>query len=347
MAIIKENHLVTKRNILNELRANSMTLQELRFFSIYLSKINPSDISTRIVRFPLEDFKSIMELGRINIDYMKQVTNGLLCKVANIPLESGGYEGFQLFKKCRVDKDEAGEWYIEINAHDDALPLMFEYKERYFSYQLWNTLRLKSPKQIRMYEVLKQYEKIGERLFTIQELREMLFIGKKEYERFVDFKKRVLDSCQEALSEHTDICFTYEPHGKKGRSGKILALKFIIKKNSNFVDQLTLDEFIVLKRQEQPDILLKNYSNIEQSKHAYEDETDTYIDFYCEACDNEFSNEEIQVLHDLLKDIVPGELLSTERYNYLRGKYHEMQRRKPKQSRFGYLRTIIEAEIDK
>ena len=343
MAIIKENHLVTKRNILNELRANSMTLQELRFFSIYLSKINPADKKTRIVRFPLEDFKSIMDLGRINIDYMKQVTNGLLCKVVNIPLESGGYEGFQLFKKCRVDKDQAGEWYIEINAHDDALPLMFEYKERYFSYQLWNTLRLKSPKQIRMYEVLKQYEKIGERVFTIQELREMLFIGKKEYERFVDFKKRVLDSCQEALSEHTDICFTYEPYGKKGRSGKILALKFIIKKNSNFVDQISLDEFIVLKRQEQPDINY-NFANKEQTE--YDNESDTYLDFYSDACDNEFSEEEIQVLHDLLKDIVPGELISTERYDYLRRKYHEMQSRKPKQSRFGYLKKIIKADLE-
>ena len=49
--------IVQKRNVLNELRKNSMSLQELRFFSIYLSKINSRDISTRIVRFSLEDFK--------------------------------------------------------------------------------------------------------------------------------------------------------------------------------------------------------------------------------------------------------------------------------------------------
>ena len=30
--------IVQKRNVLNELRKNSMSLQELRFFSIYLSK---------------------------------------------------------------------------------------------------------------------------------------------------------------------------------------------------------------------------------------------------------------------------------------------------------------------
>ena len=64
MAIIKENYLIKKRNVLNEIRSNSMTLQELRFFSIYLSKINPADTSTRTVRFPIDDFKAIMELGR-------------------------------------------------------------------------------------------------------------------------------------------------------------------------------------------------------------------------------------------------------------------------------------------
>ena len=74
---------------------------------------------------------------------MKTVTNGLLSKVVNVPNERGGYNGFQLFKDCTVDIDDKAEWYIEIDAHDKALPLMFEFKDKYFSYQLWNALRLK------------------------------------------------------------------------------------------------------------------------------------------------------------------------------------------------------------
>ena len=83
----------------------------------------------------------------------------------------GGYNGFQLFKDCTVDIDDKAEWYIEIDAHDKALPLMFEFKDKYFSYQLWNALRLKSPNQLRMYEILKQYEKIGIRILSIDELK--------------------------------------------------------------------------------------------------------------------------------------------------------------------------------
>ena len=85
MVKLKSNYIVKKQNILNEIRSNSMTLQELRFFTIYLSKINPDDINTRVVRFSMSDFQNLMELGRINIDYMKNVTNSLLIKILNVP----------------------------------------------------------------------------------------------------------------------------------------------------------------------------------------------------------------------------------------------------------------------
>lgn len=332
MLTLKENYIVKKRNVLNEIRTNNMTLQELRFFSIYLSKINPQNTKTRIVRFSISDFQSIMELGRINIDYMKQVTNSLLCKIINVPNERGGYIGFQLFKECTVDIDEMGNWYIEIDAHDKALPLMFEFKERYFSYQLWNALRLRSSNQLRMYEILKQYEKVGTRVLSIEELRNLLGIENHEYKRFGDFKTKVLDACKQALFESTDIKFTYEPYGQKGRGGKILFLKFIIQKNVDYVDQLTLDRFIE-----------KNEEEIELSVY------DERIEFLAGACNNEFSTSEIIVLHNLMLKHLPYNIISEEIkcFNYLRQKYDEMQMRDEKKKikhRFAYLKSIITVE---
>ena len=244
MGKIDKEHIVTKRNVLNEIRANTMSLQELRFFSIYLSKINPNDIGTRVVRFPLEDFRNIMELGRMNIEHMKASTNSLLAKVVNVPNDSGGYTGFQLFKQCVVDADEKGEWYVEIDAHDLALPLMFEFRDKYFTYRLWNALRLKSSNQLRMYELMKQYEKLGSRVLPVEELKALLGIEKEEYTRYDNFKRWVLDACQKALEENTDIAFTYEPWGKKGKGGKITNLRFTIWKNDNFIDPMSLAEFI-------------------------------------------------------------------------------------------------------
>jgi plasmid replication initiation protein len=343
MPTIKKHYLVKKRNVLNEIRASSMSLQELRFFSIYLSKINAKDTQTRVVRFAVTDFQSIMDLGRINTDYLKHVTNSLLCKVVNIPTERGGYTGFQLFKECVVDTDEQGEWYIEIDAHDKALPLMFEFQSRFFSYQLWNALRLRSSNQLRMYEILKQYEKIGSRILGVDELKGLLGIGENEYPRFGDFKKRVLDACKIALQESTDLKFTYEPYGKKGRGGKILFLKFIIEKNKDYIDQLTLTEFIEERTVDQrgddppePDADGGEMSDVYREK----------IEFLVEACNNEFSFKEIVVLYDEMKKHLPFSVIreSIQCFDYLSDKYREMQMRAEKTTikhRFGYLRSII------
>lgn len=246
---LKELEIVEKKNVLNEIRNNNMTLQELRFFSIYLAKINPRDISTRVVKFKLEDFQKIMDLSEIKIDHFKAVVDRLLSKIVHVPNEDGskGFTAFQLFKRCKVyeDENDYNQWYVEINAHDDALPLMFEFKEKYFRYSLWNVLRLNSGNQIRIYELLKQYEPIGMREIKLDQLKDWLGIAQHAYTRWYDFKKYVMESCQRALAENTDIKFDYELM-KTGR--RVTGVRFIIKKNKDYKDPLKLNEYISQKR---------------------------------------------------------------------------------------------------
>ena len=244
MSELFETAIIEKRNVLNEIRASNLTLQELRFFSIYLSKINPRDENTRSVKFPFADFKKIMDFGKLNIQQLKNSADSILGKKVFIPLESGGFEGIVLFDKCKVDKNSNGEWFVEISASNAAMPLMFDFKERYFRYELWNALRLKSPNQIRMYEILKQYENLGKREISVKDLREVLGISDTEYSSrtgWSDFKKGVLDSCQKALKEITDISYTYE-RGKTGTGGKWLTIIFHISKNVPVNTQMTLFE---------------------------------------------------------------------------------------------------------
>ena len=352
MPSLKENHLIQKRNILNEIRYpdNYMTLQELRFFSIYLSKINAKDVNTRVVRFPLDDFKAIMELGRIDIGHMKEVTRRLLRQVVESPLEKPGYNQFQLFKECTVSQDESGDWYVEIDASDKALPLMFEFKNRYFTYQLWNALRLKSSNQIRMYEILKQYQTVGYRILTVQDLKALLGIEEKEYSRYGDFNNRVLKACQQALAEHTDINFTYEPHGKRGKGGKILSIKFTIEKNENYRDQLTLNMFID-EQKSTDDMIDLNDLNSDDASELLEagliTKKEDKLIFLREAVNNEFTIEQMAVLYDIVISDMP-ELLSGDKwkecyhhfmskYNYLKEKESSGEIKNP----FGYLKSII------
>ncbi|MDE5582431.1 MAG: replication initiation protein [Ruminococcus sp.] len=240
---LKNTYIIEKNNELNEIRSTKMSLQELRFFSIYLAKINARDISTRRVCFPLSDFQKIMEFGRLNIKQLQESTNKLLCKVVNIPNADGGYTGFTIFKRVRVFKDDSEKWCIEIDASDDALPLLFNLKKNYFTYELWNALRLKSVNQLRMYELLKQHERFVDFEIKVSELREYLFIAPDQYSALKDFRIYVINSCQKALAKNTDICFTYE-RGKLGNRGKWLTIVFHISKNINYKDPLELSDFI-------------------------------------------------------------------------------------------------------
>lgn len=240
--MIKKDNKIEKRNDLNEIRARHMTMQQLRFFAIYLSRINARDESTRRVRFSLVDFQKIMGLGRLNVASIKAAADGLLCQIVHIPNENGGFRSFQLFKECNVDKDASGAWYVEIDAHDRALPLFFDFKEKYFIYDVGNVLRLSSANQMRMYEILKQRQNMAQPVtIQLQELRELLGIQEDAYTKYNNFKCRVIDAAQKELAAQTDIQFSYTPI----RAGhKVAALAFTISTNTANFPQMSIAEWI-------------------------------------------------------------------------------------------------------
>ena len=233
--VLKKKSLVIKQNSLNEAKYNNISSEGLKFFAVYLTKIDQRDISTRIVRFTLAEFTHAigLEQGQ-NIKYFQKIAGKLLSQVVSVPNSSGGFKAFPLFQTFDLDKDkETGEWYIEIDAHKKALDLMFNFKNKYFKYELWNIIYLRSNNQIRIYELLKQYENIGKRELSISQLRFFLDIKDNEYigsDGFENFKKKVLKTCQKALKEKTDICFDFK-RGKTGRGGKWLSIIFTIYQN--------------------------------------------------------------------------------------------------------------------
>ncbi|WP_143760997.1 replication initiation protein, partial [Clostridium haemolyticum] len=97
--------------------------------------------------------------------------------------------------------------------------------KNYTKYRISNIASLKSQYSIRIYELLKQYEKIKTRKLDLNHLKELLGLEIHQYPKFYDFKNRVLNVAQKELSEKTDIKFTFEEI-KTGR--KVTSIRFFI-----------------------------------------------------------------------------------------------------------------------
>jgi len=355
--IVVSDNWVNKSNVLNEVRNNRMTVSQMRFFTIYLSKINPKKIESREVIFKLEEYTKIMQFKQTNTTRLIKTAEDLLGLTIKYWDRTGRYSsdgrvGFvmsQLFKRFRLYKGDDGEWYVSIDCHDDAVTLMFDLQKYYFKYQLWNALQLTSFNQQRMYELLKQYETAGERTVAVKDLREWLGLKPEEYLVWQNFKKRVLDSSQEALVHYTDIKFTWEVTGKRGKGGKINALKFIIEKNNDYIRQFTLDDYLIEQVQAEYEDEPEEFERPDDEDAGGEGMSEGYrhkIEFLAEACNNEFSFNEVIVLFNEMRGKLPAGLIRNDIqcYDYLNDKYREMLIRNDRNEikhRFGYLRSII------
>lgn len=239
--IHKGNEIIEIRDFLLE-QLKDLSLQEWRLLGFYLEKINPRDITTRFVRIDLDDYIELLDLGEDpNIPYLKESSKKLLQKVVDgrDPDKHVVYSQTTIFQRCRLMTDEKGKYYFELNAADDALPLLFDFKDHYIKARGMNIFELNSSNQILMYFFICKQIGLGKRSveITVDELRDWLGIKTDVYQRFGDFNNYVLSVCERALREHSDLCFTYEK-GRLGAHGKCETLKIHIRENKAVIKQL-------------------------------------------------------------------------------------------------------------
>ncbi|MFY7909790.1 MAG: replication initiation protein, partial [Emticicia sp.] len=135
--------------------------------------------------------------------------------------------------------------YIELDFHPDMKPYLLQLQSKFLMYDVRNVLKLPSSFSIRIYELLKQYETIGKRKMSVEEIKEMLDI-KEKYSLYANLKQRVIMKAQTDLEEFTDIKFTFE-EVKRGKSVEFLI--FYIFKNKNVIDRREGREEVVIEYQ--------------------------------------------------------------------------------------------------
>ncbi|OAH61499.1 replication initiation protein [Domibacillus aminovorans] len=214
------NNLVTKSNLLIE--ANyKLGVVEQKIILCLASNISPADSDFKTYTLPIKEFTNLLGLkGTPKYTELRQITKELMQKVFEVRIDR---KVIQVSWLSYVAYNET-EGAIDIRFDPFLRPYLLELKKEFTSYKLENIIKLKSSYSIRIYELLKQYEKLQERTFQLTSLRKML--GAEEiYPAYGNFKQRVLVPAQKELKMKTDISFEIE-EVKKGR--KVEKIKFLI-----------------------------------------------------------------------------------------------------------------------
>ena len=108
-------------------------------------------------------------------------------------------------------------------------PYLLNLKETYTKYRLGYVINFKSEYSFRLYEIMKQYEKIGERTVLIEELKELLMIDNNKYQKYSHLKSFVIQKAMQEINQYSDIKINLEKEEKEGK--KVVGLVFSINKN--------------------------------------------------------------------------------------------------------------------
>lgn len=222
---------IRKSNDLVEARYR-FDIWETRVFIKMLSLIKRDDKDFQEYKIYVRDLLHEFNLRNDKNSYthIKAGAEKLMRKIIKVVMkDEGNLVEFQtpIVGSLKNTVEEGEGSYIKIGFHPDMKPHLLELQERFLIYDIRNVSNLRSPYYVRMYELLKQYEKLGQRKFELKELKEILGI-EAEYKLYGHFKSKIIDKSQVNLLEHTDISFTYEEM-KRGKS--VHSILFFIRSN--------------------------------------------------------------------------------------------------------------------
>ncbi|OCL28753.1 hypothetical protein U472_00085 [Orenia metallireducens] len=159
--IVKENHLIEG--------FVEMTKNEYKFILYLISKIKKDDKNFRKQKVSVKEFSDVLDYkGEGLYQYMKEFEDSLIKKHIRIENSEGDRVKINWLSYIRYFND-AGTLDVAFNS--DLVPYLLNLDTRFTKYLLKNIIGLNSIYSIRIYELLKQYEKIKKRVIKLEDLK--------------------------------------------------------------------------------------------------------------------------------------------------------------------------------
>lgn len=333
-----EKLIVQKSNPMYGLWRSELSLVDFKILDTYLSRINSHDPDHRTVQFEKGEIEQILGVKQLKSEELKKRLAHLGTMVpVDDPTGKEKFLMVSLFEKAVCESDDNGVWQVSLTCTNAAREYIFNIENLgYFRYKLRTVTRLRSRYSYILFMYLEKNRHMH-RAWVV-ELDELKLLLKCEtdqnYQQYKRFNEKILKRCHKELTENTECQFTYEPV-RRGRA--VTAVRFTLETVADQLDgQLS-------------------FADIASDQPAFEDEkaraySTELLGFLASACEFEFEEAEMRVLLDLILRLYPyssdGGL---ERFNYLRYKYNLLilySGKKKISSRFGYLKSLIEADVE-
>jgi len=211
LALAAGTPLVVQHNALINARFQFGPL-ETRLFLHLLANIERSDSSFGLCRVEVGEL-----LGAINSQnaykIVREAVEEFATRTITIEQLSGAgrrtrQPDFVVLPLLSIAQYKGGEGAVEARFNDAVVPYLLELRDNFTKAQLTELLKIKNPNSHRIYWLLREYSTFGQRVVSLNDLKEMLKLG-PGYDRWDNFKVRILDRAQQELQE-TDLPFTYE-----------------------------------------------------------------------------------------------------------------------------------------
>lgn len=228
--------LVIHPNVLLESPIFKANIQ-LKMFSKILTAVR-RDKASEYYSFPIKDILKEFNYDEKAYRFLRRECEKMFKPVDVSPREEKAFHLKALFVSVDTVTDKS---MISFKFNPDLKPLVIDISKGFTSYYLENILRLESAYSTRIYQLLKEYEKIGFRELSLDEFKYALFVPDTQYKKYNDFKRKIILISQEKIKAKTDIYFTFE---EIKTSRKITHIRFDIFKNekNKSNDNIGLDD---------------------------------------------------------------------------------------------------------
>ena len=188
-----------------------LSTTEIKFILLCLTQIKKEDKEFTEYEIKVTELEERLEAEQ-NETRLKQFAKKMMSK----PLEVPTGDGWIIANWFSDIEYIRGQAKFNVSFSKKLKPYLLDLQERFVHYNLKYILPLASAYSVRIYQLLKEYEKLKIRYIKVNEIMELLQVP-KSLKRYDNFKRLVLKVAQQELAEHTDIWFDLEEEkeGKK------------------------------------------------------------------------------------------------------------------------------------